>query len=108
MNHKTEQHMHIFGNQITQVMAYMKPLQTFQGSTYFKQHLENKMISGGPTNEVRYNPNSLAKLVNRIFLEAMCLSKAHDSITKSIMSSLKVWLVASNFWVCFFSSLRSF
>src|SRR3954471_22638682 len=55
-----------------------------------------------------YNPISHAKLANRIFLEAICLSKAHDYITKSIMSPLKVWLVASNSWVCFFSSLRSF
>src|SRR3954466_14225980 len=43
-----------------------------------------------------------------MFLEASSLSCSHDSITKSIMSPLKVWLVASNSWVCFFSSFRLF
>src|SRR3954467_10580184 len=84
-----------------------KTITCTQGSTYFKQHLEINE-SGGPTNEVRYNPISLAKLANRASLEAICLSRSHDSIAKSMMSSIKLLLVASNSWVCFFSSFRSF
>src|SRR4051812_16718091 len=80
-----------------------------QGSTYFKQHFGNKMISVVvQLTKYVYNLISLAKLANRASLEAICLSRSHDSVAKSMMSFLKLWLVASNSWVCFFSSLRSF
>ncbi len=41
-----------------------------------------------------YNTISLDLLANTMFLEAISLSCSHDSITKSIISPLKVWLVA--------------
>src|SRR3954466_769806 len=101
--------MHIFGNQNTPSQGIHGSITNNQGSTYFKQHLGNKMISVVvQLTEYVYNPISLAKLANRASLEAICLSRSHDFIAKSMMSFLKLWLVASNSWVCFFSSLSSF
>src|SRR3954464_12631951 len=86
----------------------MKPLQQPRFNLILSNILENKVVGGGPTNEYVYNPISLDLLANTMFLEAISLSCSHDSITKSIMSPLKVWLVVSNSWVCSFSFFKSF
>src|SRR4051812_11907095 len=90
-------------------MAYTNPLQTPK----VQHNLDNFFGSkndkcGGPTNEVCYNSHSLDKIAIRASLVAIYLSCSQDSHIKSMMSPLSCWLVVSNYWVCFFSSLRSF
>src|SRR4051812_20022711 len=90
-------------------MAYTNPLQTPKVQHNLDKFLEVKMISV-VVQLTKYVTifHSLDKIAIRAALVAICLSCSQDSHIRSMMSPLSCWLVVSNSWVCFFSSLRSF